>query len=207
MLLLHSTFLTEFRDYLSLGFSHIIDLQGYDHILFIITLCAIYRFEEWKKILILVTAFTLGHSATLALAALDLIRFPQPIIDFLIPLSIFITALHNIRKKKQTSTPRLFDRRQTVNYLIAMSFGLVHGMGFSNYFRFLLGDGNNIVNQLFAFNSGLELGQMLVVLFFMGLLYLFTALLNVQHREWNLVISGAGAGISLILMLNTITGV
>lgn len=202
MLLLHNAFVQEFSTYLSLGFRHILDLQGYDHILFIVALCALYRLSEWKKILVLVTAFTLGHSLTLALAALDVVRVPQAWIDTLIPLTILLTAVHNIRQPRQGSGPgRLFDRKQRFNYGIAVAFGLVHGMGFSNYFRFLLGEENSIVNQLLAFNIGLELGQLIVVGLFMGLLLLVTKGLRAPHREWNLVVSGAAAGIALSILL------
>ena len=88
-----------FSSYLELGFDHIADLDGYDHILFIIALCAIYRLSEWKKVLILVTAFTIGHSITLALAALKMVMVSAELVEFLIPLTIFITALYNVLQK------------------------------------------------------------------------------------------------------------
>jgi hypothetical protein len=207
MIFLHSTFLNEFGTYLELGFSHILDIQGYDHILFIITLCAIYQFREWKKILVLVTAFTIGHSVTLALAALNLILIPQGVIDVLIPTTIFLTAVHNIRQRDLLKGSRLFDSKQAFNYSMALFFGLIHGMGFSNYFKFLLGEENSIVNQLFAFNVGLELGQIIVVASFMALLFAFTRFFQAQHREWNLVISGAGAGIALTIIIDTLFAV
>lgn len=202
-MLLHNAFAQEFSTYLGLGFRHILDLQGYDHILFIVALCALYRLSEWKKILVLITAFTLGHSLTLALAALDVVRVPQAWIDTLIPLTILLTAVHNISQPRQSTTGhgRLFGRKQRFNYGIAVAFGLVHGMGFSNYFRFLLGEENSIVNQLLAFNIGLELGQLIVVGLFMALLLFADKVLRAPHREWNLVVSGAAAGIALSILL------
>ena len=205
-MLLHISFLSEFSDYFGLGFTHIIDWRGYDHILFVVTLCAIYQFEEWRKLLVLITAFTIGHSVTLVLSTMDFIHFSQELIEVLIPVSIFLTAVHNILQGKAGISGRLFDRRQLVNYLIAMSFGIVHGMGFSNYFKFLTGAGNNVVNQLFAFNAGLEVGQLIIVSVFLLFLYLGTNFGRIKHREWNLVISGAGAGISLVLIMNTLWG-
>lgn len=201
MMLLHNAFAQEFGTYLQLGFTHILDLQGYDHILFIVALCALYRWEEWRKVLVLVTAFTIGHSLTLALAALDIIRVPQGWIDLLIPLTILLTAVHNIRRGAVRDSGRLFDRRQVFNYGAAMVFGLIHGMGFSNYFRFLLGEENSIVNQLLAFNLGLEGGQLIVVGLFMLLLLLFTRGLRTPHREWNLVVSGAAGGIAITIII------
>lgn len=201
MMLLHNAFAQEFGTYLQLGFTHILDLQGYDHILFIVALCALYRWEEWRKVLVLVTAFTIGHSLTLALAALDIIRVPQGWIDLLIPLTILLTAVHNIRRGAVQDSGRLFDRRQVFNYGAALVFGLIHGMGFSNYFRFLLGEENSIVNQLLAFNLGLEAGQLIVVRLFMLLLLLFTRALRAPHREWNLVVSGAAGGIAITIIL------
>lgn len=201
MLLLHNAFAQEFETYFNLGFTHILDLQGYDHILFIVALCALYRWGEWRKILVLVTAFTIGHSLTLALAALDMILVPQSWIDLLIPFTILFTAANNIRRGEAPDSGRVFDRRQVFNYGSALVFGLIHGMGFSNYFRFLLGEESSIVNQLLAFNLGLEAGQLIVVGLFMLVLFLFTRGLRTPHREWNLVVSGAAGGIALIIIL------
>ncbi|MEQ8706771.1 MAG: HupE/UreJ family protein [Phaeodactylibacter sp.] len=201
MIFLHNAFAQEFGTYLELGFTHILDLQGYDHILFIVALCALYRWEEWRNVLVLVTAFTIGHSLTLALAALDLIRVPQSWIDLLIPLTILMTAANNIRRGEVPDRGPLFDRRQVFNYGAALVFGLIHGMGFSNYFRFLLGAESSIVNQLLAFNLGLEAGQLIVVGLFMLMLVLFTRVLRTPHKEWNLVVSGGAAGIALTIIL------
>jgi hypothetical protein len=186
-----------FNLYLHLGFWHIADLAGYDHILFISTLCGIYLIKEWKHVLILVTAFTIGHTITLALATLRIVVLPVNLIEFLIPVTIFITSISNIIEKQTDYSKRL----HTVKYLTALSFGLIHGLGFSNYLRALLGTERSIVMPLFAFNVGLELGQIMIVFCVLILAYFFIKFLRMPHREWNLVISGAGAGISLILMI------
>jgi len=186
-----------FNLYLHLGFRHIADLAGYDHILFISTLCGIYLIKEWKHVLILVTAFTIGHTITLALATLRIVIFPVNIIEFLIPVTIFITSISNIIEKKTDYSQRLY----TIKYFTALFFGLIHGLGFSNYLRALLGTEHSIVMPLFAFNVGLELGQIMIVFCVLTLAYFFIKFLRMPHREWNLVISGAGAGISLILMI------
>ncbi len=186
-----------FEFYLKLGFDHIADMAAYDHILFLVVLCAVYRIEQWKKILILVTAFTIGHSITLVLVSLDIFSIPSNLIKFLIPATIFITALHNVIGPNTTEK----SSRMNQNYGMALFFGLIHGMDFSNYFKALIMDPSDIVIPLLGFNIGIELGQLLVVLFIVGIAFLFLTVLRVKHREWNVFISGVAAGMSLISML------
>ncbi len=186
----------EFRIYTKLGFDHITDLNGYDHILFIVALCAVHRFSEWKKILILVTAFTLGHSLTLALAVLDIIEVPSELIEFLIPVTIVLTAIFNLRKpasKKQRSFGSL-------SYWLAAAFGLIHGMGFSNYLRSLLGKNSDIVTQLLAFNIGLEIGQLLIVTLLLVATFVLVDIAKVKQRMWSVWLSGLAAGAALVIM-------
>ena len=189
----------QFKLYFQLGAEHILDINGYDHILFVIALCAIYTAQDWKKVLILVTAFTIGHSITLALSALDIINFRSDIIEFLIPVTIFITAFANIVRKQNSLKPSFVN----LNYFFGLFFGLIHGLGFSNYLKSLLGRDESIVTQLLAFNLGLELGQIIIVLVFMILSFIATGLFNVARRDWNLVISAAVAGIAITIMLET----
>ncbi len=184
-----------FFTYLDLGFDHILDLNGYDHILFVIVLCTIYKVSEWKKVLVLVTAFTIGHSITLALSALDIVQFKSEIIEFLIPLTILLTALYNVIGK------RVSQLRINRNYFMALFFGFIHGLGFSNYFKALLGREESVVAPLFAFNVGVELGQLIIVFFSVVAGYLFMNILKVKQREWILFVSGAAAGISYILLM------
>ncbi len=186
-----------FEFYLKLGFEHISNLAGYDHILFLIVLCAVYRIQQWRNILILVTAFTIGHSVTLALVTFDIVTIPSSIIKFLIPATIFITAFSNvIGKNVSTSTLRM---RQ--NYAMALFFGFIHGMDFSNYFKALIMGTSSVVVPLLGFNLGIELGQLLVVFFIVGIAFLFLDIIKVKHRDWTVFISGAAAGMSLISML------
>ena len=194
---------SEFQTYLQLGFQHISDLNGYDHILFIIALCAIYRLTEWRKVAILVTAFTIGHSVTLALAALDIVKAPTTWIEFLIPVTIFLTALYNVIYHKFDGIERTFERRVNINYVFAMLFGLIHGLGFSNFLRSMImpGEESRLVTQLLAFNIGVELGQLLIVAIILVASFIALNPLRIKQREWNLFISGAAAGISLIMAL------
>lgn len=186
-----------FEFYLKLGFEHIADMAAYDHILFLVALCAVYRIEQWRKILILVTAFTIGHSVTLVLVSLEIFSIPSRIIKFLIPLTIFLTALHNVLGTDKDEKTLKMKR----NYAMALFFGLIHGMDFSNYFKALIMDPSDIVIPLLGFNIGIELGQLLIVLVIVAIAFLFLNVLRVKHREWNLFISGAAAGMSFISML------
>jgi hypothetical protein len=197
-----------FQTYLELGFQHITDLDGYDHILFIVALCAIYTLKEWRKVAILVTAFTIGHSVTLALAALEIIPIPAATIEFLIPVTIVITAVYNvtIHKMDSRSNDQTFSKKLNMNYVFALIFGLIHGLGFSNFLRSMLmpGQEDELVTQLLAFNIGVELGQLTIVAFILFIAYIVMNPLRVKQREWNLFVSGAAAGIALIMALERI---
>lgn len=192
--------MSEFSLYFGLGKDHILDVNGYDHILFVLALCAVYLVRDWKQILILITAFTIGHSITLALATLRIISFSTEVIEFLIPLTIFITATGNLFKKDQPGAGGALH----INYLFALFFGLIHGLGFSNFLRALLGKTESIISPLFAFNIGLEIGQIIVVILFLGISYVLVDLLKVSRRDLRLVISSAIAGIALVLMKDRI---
>jgi len=189
--------MSEFQLYFTLGQEHILDYKnGYDHILFVLALCAVYLVRDWKKILILVTAFTIGHSITLALATLSIVSVNADVIEFLIPLTIFITAVSNLFKKEELRNSKGIQ----LNYVFALFFGLIHGLGFSNYLRALLGKDRSILSQLLAFNLGLEFGQIIVVAIFLVIAFLLVDLLTISRRDWKMVLSSAIAGIALILM-------
>jgi hypothetical protein len=191
--------MSQFQIYFAEGREHILNYKfGYDHILFVVALCALYLIHDWRKLLILVTAFTIGHSLTLALAALDIIPVNEKLIEFLIPVTIFVTATSNIFKNEKS-----IDRRNVqLNYAFALFFGLIHGMGFSNYFKAILGKGKSIILQLFAFNLGLELGQIIIVAIFLTISFLAVDLFGVDRRDWKLVISALIGGMALVLIRN-----
>lgn len=191
--------MSEFELYLNLGFNHISDLGAYDHIVFIVALCAVYLVKQWRQILILVTAFTIGHSVTLALSTLGILLVPTDIVEFLIPATIFVTCISNVVKPMDMES----SRKMNMNYLLALFFGLIHGMGFSNYLRALLGEEESILLPLFSFNIGLEIGQLMIVALVLSGAGLAVQVFRAEHRAWNLVVSGAAAGISIILMAET----
>jgi ABC-type antimicrobial peptide transport system permease subunit len=192
--------MSQFELYFQLGKDHILDYKnGYDHILFVVALCAVYLMRDWKKVLILVTAFTIGHSITLALSTLRIISLNQELIEFLIPVTILITAVSNIFRGTELS-----GRTTYINYSFALFFGLIHGLGFSNYLKSILGKDTGIVSPLFAFNIGLELGQIIIVGSFLILSFILVDLFTVNRRDWKIVISSVIAGIALLLMKDKI---
>ncbi len=188
--------MSEFELYLNLGFNHISDLGAYDHIVFIVALCAVYLLKQWRQILILITAFTIGHTVTLALSTLGILVVPTDIVEFLIPVTIFVTCISNVAKPINMRSSRIMN----FNYLVALFFGLIHGMGFSNYLRALLGEEESILLPLFAFNVGLEIGQLMIVALVLSGAGLVVRVFRTEPRAWNLFVSGAAAGISILLM-------
>ncbi len=187
--------------YFQLGFEHITDLNGYDHMLFLLALCAAYVYTDWKKILVLVTAFTIGHSLTLALAVLNIIPVNSDWIEFLIPVTIVATAAKNLSPSltlpQGEGNPQSWLAGMSAGWGLALGFGLIHGMGFSNYLRSLLGD--ELLMPLFAFNIGIEVGQLLVVILIFLIQFGLIKTVRIKHKNWNVVVCLVSGGISLLL--------
>ena len=205
-----------------MGIKHITDFKAYDHMLFVTALCAIYRIKEWRKVAILVTAFTIGHSATLALSALDLISFPKDVIETLIPITIVLTCIYNIystltgvfdEKKNTTETDNTYDslvvhqvntsvftRPLMINYVFAFFFGLIHGMGFSNYFKAMADEGDNFVWLLFSFNVGIEGGQLMIVAVILTVAFFVMDILKIKQKTWNVLVSSVVGIIAFFLI-------
>lgn len=188
----------DFGFYFGLGWQHIISKDALDHQLFIMALAAIYMLKDWKQVLVLVTAFTIGHSLTLALSVLDVIRFNSKWVEFLIPVTIVITAFSNFFQKKFTA------KSIRINYFLALSFGLIHGMGFANSIRFIMADDQNLGWSLFGFNVGLEAGQIIVVLIILFITQFIINLVKVNRREWMIFLSAAAFSLSLKMALERI---
>lgn len=188
-----------FSTYLELGFKHILDLNAYDHILFVVALCAVYRLREWRTILWLVTAFTLGHCITLVLSGLEIININAQLVETLIPITIIITAGLNIIGNSQEKKLSYFS------YAITAIFGLIHGLGFSNQFKAFLGQNDNIIDLLLPFNVGVELGQLVIVAATMFLSYIAMSCLKIKQKYWVNIISGLAIGIAIILLRDVLT--
>lgn len=190
--------MTDFLFYLNLGWEHIISLDALDHQLFVLVLVAVYLLKDWKKILWLVTAFTIGHSITLALSILDVVRVPGKWVEFLIPLTIVITAVDNIlMRNKQNNLMKM-------NYYLALFFGLIHGMGFANTARMMMAKEQQIFTPLLGFNIGLELGQIAVVAAILIVQFILLNLFRVNRKDWILFVSSAVFALSLKMALERI---
>jgi hypothetical protein len=188
----------DFGFYFDLGWEHIISWSALDHLLFIAALSAIYLLSDWKQVLILVTAFTIGHSVTLLLSVLDVVRFNNRWVEFLIPCTIVITAVSNLFQKK--FTPKTIR----VNYFLALFFGLIHGMGFANALRPMLARDQNLGWALFGFNVGLEAGQIMVVIILLLISFILIRLLKINRRDWVIFLSAAVFSIAVKMAIERI---
>ena len=188
----------DFMLYLKLGWEHIVSLDALDHQLFVLVLMAIFVFKDWKKILWVVTAFTIGHSITLALSVFDILRAPAKWVEFLIPLTIVITALDNILMRNKP------QNLMKMNYYLALFFGLVHGMGFANTARMMMSKEESIFVPLLGFNIGLEVGQIAVVVVIMILHFVMLTLFRVNKKEWVMFVSSAVFALALKMALERI---
>lgn len=168
----------DFKLYFSLGTEHILSWDALDHILFVTALCLRYLIHDWKKVVIMVTAFTIGHSLTLALSALNMVNFPARWIEFLVPVTIAITAVSNLLQKN-------FEFRQPlpVIYFFALFFGLIHGMAFAGQFKAMEGR-EGLVAHLLAFNIGIELAQLLIVAGVLTAATLLVQLARLPRKIW-----------------------
>ena len=185
-----------FKTWFMVGFDHILNVQALDHILFVLALVVIYKPNMIKQIVILITAFTIGHSVTLILSALDIINYNQKVIEFAIPLTIVITSLNNILNRK-----KIITKAMGTNYIIALIFGLIHGLGFANYLKALLFQ-DNIILELFSFNVGIEAAQLIVVFIFSIISFVGSNYIFKKRENWVFFVSSAIFGISLMLTLN-----
>ncbi|HXO76273.1 MAG TPA: HupE/UreJ family protein, partial [Puia sp.] len=170
----------DFKLYFDIGLGHILTWEAMDHILFVAALCLRYLMKDWRKVVILVTAFTIGHSVTLALSALGLVHFATRWIEFLIPLTIVATAINNLAQQPgQVEHPS----RLPVIYFFALFFGLIHGLAFANSLLSLVGK-EGIVLPLLAFNLGIEVAQLLVVAIILMISFIFVQLMKVRRVWW-----------------------
>jgi hypothetical protein len=170
--------------YFEIGFAHIVNWTALDHILFIVALSLRYQFADWKKLLILITAFTIGHTTTLALVVFNLFHMSKTWIEFLIPITIAVTAISNFFVRKFT-----FRSKFPLIYFFALVFGLIHGLGFSNDLKSLIGNGNGVIIKLLAANVGIEAGQICFVLGILLITAIATGLLRINRRDYLLFVS------------------
>jgi hypothetical protein len=193
-----------FITYLKLGFLHICSWQAADHLTFLLALCAPYVLADWRRVVALVTSFTVGHSITLALSTLGGAGVNAIVVETLIPITIMVTALVNMYR----AGPALarWPRREmpiwwTAPNALAAAFGLIHGLGFSSYLRALLGQQSRPIAELLSFNLGVELGQLMIVSIILLVGFVMLRMVGVVRRDWILVTSGAALGVATLLLL------
>ncbi|CAL2102663.1 Membrane protein [Tenacibaculum sp. 190130A14a] len=191
--------MNDFIFYFKMGLFHVLDIKAYDHILFLIVLAVVYQFKQWKKVLWLITLFTIGHSITLALSAYGVLNINPALVEFLIPLTIFITGLMNVLTAKKASVGK-----ENQNLFFALFFGLVHGLGFSNYFKMMIGKTSDKFLPLLEFALGVEAAQVIIVALILLVGSLVQSIFGVNRRDWILVASSIVIGFALQMMFDRV---
>lgn len=181
--------------HIQLGFEHITDSDGYDHMLFLLALVAPFLWFKKKALLWMVTAFTLGHSLTLALSALDIFRMDPTLVETLIPITIIFTAVFNL-----IATKTNWQHQPALQYTVTAFFGLIHGLGFSTFFREMISDNLQLVKALLAFNVGLELGQIIILAIIIGVSLVLHRWLKIKAIWLNWLFSATAAILALGLL-------
>lgn len=182
-----------FGFYFDLGWHHIIAWEALDHLLFVLALSAIYVLANWKQVLVLITAFTIGHSLTLALSVYDVVRVNDKWVEFLIPCTIIVTAAANFFEKDYN------PKTLRLNYFFALFFGLIHGLGFANAIRFMIIGDESLGWSLFGFNIGLEAGQIAVVTLILTASYLLINKAGLKRKWWVWSLSSLALIIALVM--------
>jgi len=175
--------MSDFVFYFKIGWEHIINWSAVDHIFFVAALAAIYLVKDWRQVLILVTAFTIGHAITLILSAKSMITVNENLVEFLIPCTIVCTALSNLFLKNFT------PRSIRINYFLALFFGLIHGLAFAQTLKWIVAEDQSFWLAWFSFSVGLELGQIFVVLLILLLAQVFVGFFKLNRRYWVILIS------------------
>ena len=186
--------------FLKEGLFHVLDWSAYDHVLFLVALAVVYDFKNWKKLIWLISLFTIGHTLSLILAAYKIVSVDTKWIEFLIPVTIIITAVVNILYVKNTTK----QLKTNTNLVFALFFGLIHGLGFSGYFKMLIGTSESKFLPLLEFALGVEIAQIIVVLIILILGFIFQTLFRFSKRDYILIISSIVIGIVLPILKATI---
>lgn len=190
--------MNEFWIYFQIGLKHVLDLNAYDHVLFLMALAVPYAFKDWKRVVLLVTLFTLGHTMALVLSVFEIIVIKANVVEFLIPITILITALFNL------FTAGKNNKKESINLVvfITLFFGIIHGLGFSNYFKSILGgDAASKVLPLAEFALGIEAAQIIVVFVLLVLSYIVQTVFRFSKRDWTLVMSAFIIGVVIPMII------
>ena len=191
--------MTDFWFNVKLGLTHVLDINAYDHILFLIALTVPYTFKDWKKVLWLVTVFTIGHSVSLLLGSYNVISVNSAWVEFLIPVTILLTALFNVF----TAGKGARKEKMGINFFVTLFFGLIHGLGFSGFFRMNVEGRDNKLVTLLEFALGVEAAQIIIVLAVLLLGFLIQTVFRFNKRDWVMVISSIVIGVALPILRDT----
>jgi hypothetical protein len=181
------------------GMNHVLDINAYDHVLFLIVLTVPYLFKDWKRVFLLVSTFTLGHTLSLVLAAYNIVRVNGALIEFLIPITILVVALFNVFTAGKGGQ----KGKVGVLFFSTLFFGLIHGLGFAREFHMLAGQTDNILSLLIEFALGIEIAQVIIVFVVLFLGYLMQTLFRFSKRDWIMVISAIVVGLVIPMILNS----
>ncbi|QQX77773.1 MULTISPECIES: HupE/UreJ family protein [Aequorivita] len=188
--------MSDFWLYFNLGLHHVLDWKAYDHVLFLIVLCAAYTFSSWKKLLLLVTMFTIGHTLSLLLASYNVVSVSSKVIEFLIPVTILVAALFNLftaGKEKKVEKMGIF-------YIVTIFFGLIHGLGFASFYKAL--DRSGEILPLLEFALGIEAAQIIVVIIILIIAFIFQTIFRFNKRDWVLVVSSLVIGMIIPMLID-----
>ena len=188
--------MSDFLLYLKLGLTHVLDWQAYDHILFLIVLVTAYNFSNWKRIFILVSLFTIGHTVSLLLVNYSVVAISSKWVEFLIPVTILVAASYNLL----TSGKNNRSEKVGLFYVITIFFGLVHGFGFATYYKMI--NGGNGILPLLEFAIGIELAQIIVVTIVLIFNFIFQSILRFNKKDWVLVVSSIVIGLVIPMLQN-----
>ncbi|HQV36202.1 MAG TPA: HupE/UreJ family protein [Flavobacterium sp.] len=192
--------MSEFWLYFEIGLKHVLDWNGYDHVLFLIALTVPYAFKDWKRVLILVSLFTLGHTLALLLSVYGVVVIKANLVEFLIPITILIVALFDL------FTAGKSGKKESITFVafITIFFGIIHGLGFSNYFKTILpGNSSEKLLPLLEFALGIEAAQLIVVFIVLLLSYVTQTAFRFSKRDWTLVMSSFVIGVVLPMIINS----
>ena len=192
--------MSEFMIYLEIGLRHVLDINAYDHILFLVALTVPYAFKDWKKVVILVSVFTLGHTLALLLSVFEIVTIKASLVEFLIPITILCTAVYNLF----TSGKSAKKDNVSVTGFITLFFGIIHGLGFSNYFKTILGGsvGDKML-PLLEFALGIEVAQIIVVLVVLILSFIVQNFFRNSKHDWIIIVSSIIIGVLIPMLIES----
>lgn len=192
--------MSDFWIYFQIGLKHVLNIYAYDHVLFLVALAVPFTFKDWQRIVLLVTLFTVGHTMALLLSVYEIVAIKVNVVEFLIPITIFITALFSLFTAGKSS------KKESLNlvFFITLFFGIIHGLGFSNYFKTILGgSANSKLIPLSEFALGIEAAQIIVVFVVLALSYIVQTVFRFSKRDWTLVMSAFIIGVVLPMILES----